>query len=109
MPHYGLTDPDDIAWPAPKITPRPWKCFVRPLPLENEARLRGIPQTRIVCTSTLPHRDPADLEPARTAGRLWDIDTGHDLTITEPGAVADLLRRVATVRPEHRGSPPPAA
>jgi hypothetical protein len=25
----------------------------------------------------------------REAGRLWDIDTGHDLMITEPQAVTD--------------------
>jgi hypothetical protein len=28
-------------------------------------------------------------------GRLWDIDTGHDLMITEPPAVADALLQVA--------------
>ena len=32
---------------------------------------------------------------ARAAGRLWDIDTGHDLMITEPRAVADALLKVA--------------
>jgi hypothetical protein len=32
---------------------------------------------------------------ARAAGRLWDIDTGHDLMITEPRAVADALLEVA--------------
>jgi hypothetical protein len=31
------------------------------------------------------------------AGRLWDIDTGHDLMITEPQAVADLLLRLASL------------
>ncbi|MFI5884806.1 hypothetical protein [Streptomyces sp. NPDC051554] len=44
---------------------------------------------------TLPYRDPADLEPTRAAGRLWDIDTGHDLMVSEPQAVAELLERVA--------------
>ena len=33
---------------------------------------------------------------ARAEGRLWDIDTGHDLMITEPEAVADRLLRVAS-------------
>jgi hypothetical protein len=33
---------------------------------------------------------------ARAQGRLWDIDTGHDLMITEPEAVADRLLRVAS-------------
>jgi hypothetical protein len=32
---------------------------------------------------------------ARAAGRLWDIDTGHDLIITEPQAVADALLEIA--------------
>jgi hypothetical protein len=27
-------------------------------------------------------------------GQVWDIDTGHDLMISEPKAVADLLDRV---------------
>jgi len=27
--------------------------------------------------------------------RLWDIDTGHDLMITEPKAVADVLLEIA--------------
>jgi hypothetical protein len=36
------------------------------------------------------------MEAARAAGRLWDIDTGHDLMITEPEAVAALLLKAAT-------------
>jgi hypothetical protein len=95
MPSYGLTDPDDIAWLAPKITPHPWKCFEQPLRLTNEAGVRALPQSQIVCTATLPYRDPADLEPARAAGRLWDIDTGHDLMVSEPEAVAEFLELVA--------------
>ena len=31
------------------------------------------------------------MERARAAGRVWGIDTGHDLMITEPQAVAELL------------------
>ena len=32
---------------------------------------------------------------ARAEGRLWDIDTGHDLMITEPDAVTEALLEVA--------------
>ena len=32
---------------------------------------------------------------ARSKGRLWDIDTGHDLMITEPEQVVDALLEVA--------------
>ena len=95
LPHYGVTDPDDIPWMDERLTPHPWTCFEQPLRLTNEAALWAIPQSHIVCTSTLPTRDPARMEPARAAGRLWDIDTGHDLMITEPAWVADALLEVA--------------
>jgi hypothetical protein len=35
------------------------------------------------------------MDRARTEGRLWDIDTGHDLMITEPQKVADALLEIA--------------
>ncbi len=96
LPHYGVTDPDDIAWMDERLTPHPWTCFEQPLRLTNEAALWAIPQSHIVCTSTLATRDPARMEAVRAAGRLWDIDTGHDLMITEPEAVAALLLKAAT-------------
>ena len=92
LPNYGVSDPDDIAWMEGRLTPHPWACFEQPLLLENEAALWAIPQTQIVCTVTLPLRDPERM--ARAAGRVWDIDTGHDLMITEPERVAELLLRV---------------
>ena len=49
----------------------------------------------VVCTSPLATRDPALLERARAEGRLWDIDTGHDLMITEPEKVTRALVQVA--------------
>jgi pimeloyl-ACP methyl ester carboxylesterase len=92
---YGVTDPDDLAWMAERLTGHPWKCFEQPLKLAHEAELNAIPQYHIVCTSTLATRDPELMGQARAAGRLWDIDTGHDLMITEPRAVADALLEVA--------------
>ena len=40
-------------------------------------------------------RDPGLMAEVRAAGRRWDIDTGHDLMITEPQRVADALAAVA--------------
>jgi pimeloyl-ACP methyl ester carboxylesterase len=97
LPNYGVTDPDDIAWLQARLTPHPFACFAQPLVLTNEQDLWKLPQTHIVCTSTLAGRDPARLAPAADAGRLWDIDTGHDLMITEPQKVADLLLRLASL------------
>jgi pimeloyl-ACP methyl ester carboxylesterase len=92
---YGVTDPVDLAWMAERLTGHPWKCFEQPLKLTNEAALRAIPQYHVVCTSTLATRNPELMEKARAAGRLWDVDTGHDLMITEPRAVADALLEIA--------------
>jgi pimeloyl-ACP methyl ester carboxylesterase len=92
---YGVSDPDDLAWMAERLTGHPWKCFEQPLVLTNETALWAIPQFHIVCTSTLATRDPELMERMRAAGRLWDIDTGHDLMITEPKATAGALVEVA--------------
>jgi len=92
---YGVTDPADLAWMADRLTGHPWPCFEQPLRLTNQAELSAIPAYHIVCTSTLATRDPELIEDARARGRLWDIDTGHDLMITEPAAVAEALLQVA--------------
>ena len=92
---YGVTDPADLAWMAERLTAHPWKCFEQPLELTNEEALWAIPQYHIVCTSTLATRDAGLMDRARAEGRLWDIDTGHDLMITEPERTADALLQVA--------------
>jgi pimeloyl-ACP methyl ester carboxylesterase len=96
MHFYGVKDPEQIAWMKPKLTPHPWKCFEQKLELRNEAAMRRIPQTHIVCTSTLATRDVAALK-AASDGRVWDVDTGHDLMISEPEIVSELLLRVASL------------
>jgi pimeloyl-ACP methyl ester carboxylesterase len=92
---YGVIDPDVVAWMDDRLTGHPWKCFEQKLQLTNEAELWAIPQYHIVCSSTLATRDPELMDRARRAGRLWSIDTGHDLMLTEPAAVADALLEVA--------------
>jgi pimeloyl-ACP methyl ester carboxylesterase len=92
---YGVTDAADLAWMDPRLTAHPWRCFEQKLVLEHEDALWAIPQYHIVCTSTLATRDPTLMAGARAGGRLWDIDTGHDLMITEPQQVADALQEIA--------------
>ncbi len=92
---YGVTDPSDLAWMAERLTGHPWKCFEQPLALRNEDALWAIPQFHVVCASTLATRDREQMARAKAAGHLWDIDTGHDLMITEPKRTADALLQVA--------------
>jgi len=92
---YGVTDPGDLAWMADRLTGHPWVCFAQKLRLTNEDALWAIPQYHIVCSSTIGTRDPQLIGTARAEGRFWEIDTGHDLMITEPRKVADALLEVA--------------
>ena len=91
-----VTDPDDQAWMDDRLTAHPWACFEQKLVLTNEDALWALPRYSIVCTSTLLSRSPKLMDEYRSKGRLWDIDTGHDLMITEPKAVADMLLSLAT-------------
>ena len=92
---YGVTDPDDLAWMADRLTGHPWRCFEQKLMLSNEEALWAIPQYHVVCESTIATRDPELMRAAAAEGRLWQIDTGHDLMITEPAFVASALREIA--------------
>lgn len=92
--YYGITDPATIEWAKQRFTPHPWACFEQPLVLRNEAAMRAIPESHIICTVTKPGRDMALLT-ERSQGRVWDIDTGHDLMLTEPDWVAARLEDVA--------------
>ena len=94
-PHFfGITDPEDAAFTSARLGPQPWATYTQPLVLTNEAAMRAIPESHIICTSTIPGRDMARLR-AASQGRVWDIDTGHDLMITEPQWTAARLEDVA--------------
>jgi hypothetical protein len=91
-----VEDEADLAWMADRLTGHPWQCFEQKLVLSHEDALGAIPQYHVVCTSTIATRDRGIMECARAEGRLWDIDTGHDLMITEPEWVAGALLEIAS-------------
>ncbi|WP_234149702.1 alpha/beta fold hydrolase [Sphingobium sufflavum] len=91
---YGVQDPAVQAWMAPRLTPHPWACFEQKLVFRNEAVMRAIPESHIICSITKPGRDMEAMH-ARSDGRVWDVDTGHDLMLSEPDWVADKLEKVA--------------
>ncbi|CAN7578443.1 alpha/beta hydrolase [Phenylobacterium sp. LjRoot225] len=95
IPHLGVTDPADFAWMKSKLTPHPWKCFTQKLQFRDEVALRRIPRTSINCTQALRSSVPDARERQLDGDQLFEIDTGHDLMITEPAAVADMLLQAA--------------
>jgi pimeloyl-ACP methyl ester carboxylesterase len=91
---FGIHDPELAKWTFERLTPQPWACFSQKLVLRNEAAMRALPESHLICTSTIPGRD-MELLKQRSDGRVWDIDTGHDLMLTEPAWVAEKLELVA--------------
>jgi hypothetical protein len=92
-PFYGIIDPEQAAWAQARFSAHPWACFEQPLALTNQDALWAIPQTHLICTSTKDSR--ADSLCGNYRGAIHDIDTGHDLMLTEPDWVAARLAAVA--------------
>jgi pimeloyl-ACP methyl ester carboxylesterase len=96
LPYYGVVDPQTLNWMRLRLTPHPWRCFEQPLTLTDPVALQAIPQSHISTTMFLSLRNVDRLR-EKADGRVWDIDTGHDLMITEPAKVAEYLGRVAAL------------
>jgi pimeloyl-ACP methyl ester carboxylesterase len=95
-PLYGLTDAALAAWALPRLAPHPWKTFEDRLALRRPEAVAAIPRAIVNCTSTL-HRRPAEMLPRWSdAPFVRELDTGHDLMLTEPDRVAALLGEIAT-------------
>jgi len=92
---FGVTDPADIAWMRPRLQEHPWKCYTQKLKLRNEVAVRALPRTDINCASRVRQFDERRKRELAEADRAWEIDTGHDLMITEPERVAELLLGLA--------------
>jgi pimeloyl-ACP methyl ester carboxylesterase len=93
--YLGVNDPADFAWMKSKITPQPWKSFTQKLRLKDEAAVRAIPRTNINCTVSLAMSSAESRARQLDGDKNFEIDTGHDLMITEPQALADILLHVA--------------
>ena len=92
---YGLTDPADAEWALQHLTPHPLACFVEPLELTDEPAFLRIPRASIDCATTLKLRTPTLIDRIESCQPRFVFDTGHDLMITEPRKIADVLIEVA--------------
>ena len=79
----------------PRLTPHPWRTCEQRLHLERESAVLAIPRTIVNCTPTIAARVQPQHERLFRGTNVWEIDTGHDLMITEPERVAELLERLA--------------
>jgi pimeloyl-ACP methyl ester carboxylesterase len=91
----GVTDPDDVATLRAKMLPHPWLAFAEPLHLQNGDAALTIPRTNINCSMNLRGSAGADRARQVDGHRNFEIDTGHDLMMTEPDRVTAMLLEVA--------------
>ncbi len=91
---FGVTDPVDIAWMRPRLREHPWKCYTQKLRLGEGAAVRHLPRTDINCASRVREFDERRKAQLLEANRAWEIDTGHDVMVTEPEKLAQMLLRL---------------
>jgi len=91
---YGVTDEADWAWMRERLKPHPWRAFTDKLHLSDPEAVAALPRTVINCPATLERRVGESLDRYHVGDRVWEIDTGHDLMITEPEKTAEMLLRL---------------
>jgi len=92
---FGVTAPADIAFMRTRLQEHPWSCYAQKLRLKNEAAVRRLPRTDINCSARVREYDERRKSELREATRAWEIDTGHDVMITEPEKLTEMLLRLA--------------
>lgn len=90
----GVRDPAEQQWMLERLTPQPWKCMEQPLRMANEEAVRAIPFTNINASWSMQRRPGESASRSTLGERVWEVDTGHDLMLTEPEQVAELLLRL---------------
>ena len=92
---YGLVRPEDVSFAESRLTPHPWKTMTQPLRLRDPAAVAAVPRAIVNCTGTLASRPAEKLSRWLAGDPVWEIDTGHDLMITEPQVLAEMLLKLA--------------
>lgn len=92
---FGVVEPAQAGWLAPRLTPHPLDTYRSPLGLTAPPGA-GLPKVYVHCTE--PDYAPLRWAVERVRAADWRIEalaTGHDAMVTAPEALADLLEREA--------------
>jgi len=85
---FGVTNPDDIKWMNPRLSPMPWHTHDQPLRITNP-KAKVLPKSYICCTvfghiQFKAQKSPADWD-------YHDLMKGHDVMISAPNELVQLL------------------
>jgi pimeloyl-ACP methyl ester carboxylesterase len=108
---FGVSAPDDVQWMSTRLCAHPALTFSQPVSLSDKVAARNsVPGAFIRATGAKPGEigapAPAGSPPgafdaaaerAKSLGwPYYELATGHDAMVTQPGDLSDLLLRVAT-------------
>jgi pimeloyl-ACP methyl ester carboxylesterase len=85
---FGVTNPDNIKWMNPRLSPMPWHTHDQTLRITNP-KAKALPKSYICCTEFGNAQFKAQKSPAD-----WDyheLMKGHDVMITAPKQLVRLL------------------
>jgi len=92
---WGLTRAEHIDFVKPREVRHPYRTMTQPIKLSNAHALAKMPKTFIYCSS--PATGSFDQFAAKyrhePAWKFFELKTGHDAMILEPGEVAALLQK----------------
>ncbi|WP_235037864.1 MULTISPECIES: hypothetical protein [unclassified Novosphingobium] len=77
-----------------RLTPQPWRTMTQALELRDPAAFAEMPRTIINSTRALAVRPPETRSRWLEGDRVWSLDAPHDLMLTHPIEVAELLLRI---------------
>ena len=92
----SITDPADIAWMEPRLTPHPLAVMEEPIRLST-AGIARVPGAFIRCAEQ-PDDEEVKATRAKVSARGWDyheVQSDHEAMITAPGELAGLLAEIA--------------
>lgn len=83
----GVTEPEQVAWLEPRLTPHPRRTFSDPTKLSGA--VDAIPCRAVLCTPDGPMPFP---QLAKDFGwQSTELPVGHDAMVTAPAALANIL------------------
>ena len=85
---YGVTDPQDVAWMTPRLTPMPLLTHAERLQAPT-MKAKTLPRSFIHCAQFGLGVFGEKIR--REGGTVFTLNTGHDAMITQPQALADIL------------------
>ncbi len=86
--NFGVTDPQDLAWMTPRLTPMPMLTHAEKLdaPL---MKAKNLPRSFIHCTQFGLGGFGEKIR--GEGGDVYSLDTGHDAMVTQPRELAEIL------------------